>query len=162
MDQLIYIPLPDQPSRLGVLKANLRKTPLAKDVDLNFLANITDGFSGADLTEISQKAAKAAVRDAIEAESRMKALIEKGGKAQHFDPVPEITRKHFEEALRTARRSVTSMDLEKFEQFRRKFDPSFAKQTGGSGSSGPSIKWPSSGGGNQSRQQANEDDDLYS
>ena len=26
----------------------------------------------------------------------MKALIEKGGKANNFDPVPEITRKHFE------------------------------------------------------------------
>ena len=51
---------------------------------------------------------------AIEAESRMKALIEKGGKAQNFDPVPEITRKHFEEALRFARRSVTATDLEKF------------------------------------------------
>jgi len=45
----------------------LRKTPISKDVDLNFLANITDGFSGADLTEICQKAAKSAVRDAIEA-----------------------------------------------------------------------------------------------
>ena len=65
LDQLIYIPLPDQPSRLSVLKANLRKTPLAKDVDLNFIANITDGFSGADLTEICQKAAKAAVRDVM-------------------------------------------------------------------------------------------------
>lgn len=50
LDQLIYIPLPDNPSRLSILKANLRKTPLAKDVDLNFLANITEGFSGADLT----------------------------------------------------------------------------------------------------------------
>lgn len=95
LDQLIYIPLPDQPSRLGILKANLRKTPLAKDVDLNFIGNITDGFSGADLTEICQKAAKSAVRDAIEAQARMKTLIEKGGKAQNFDPVPEITRKHF-------------------------------------------------------------------
>ena len=97
----------------------------------------------------------------------MKALIEKGGKAQNFDPVPEITRKHFEEALRTARRSVTSMDLEKFEQFRRKFDPSFANKNpssrGSSGNSGNSIKWPSSnvqGGGN--RQASNDDDDLYS
>lgn len=45
------------------MKANLRKTPIARDVDLNFIANITDGFSGADLTEICQKAAKAAVRD---------------------------------------------------------------------------------------------------
>lgn len=88
MDQLIYIPLPDQPSRLSILKANLRKTPLAKDVDLNFIGNITDGFSGADLTEICQKAAKSAVRDSIEAEVRMQALIQKGGKAQNFDPVP--------------------------------------------------------------------------
>ena len=65
LDQLIYIPLPDQPSRLSVLKANLRKTPLSKDVDLNFLAQITEGFSGADLTEICQKAAKAGVRDVL-------------------------------------------------------------------------------------------------
>lgn len=41
----------------------------------------------------------------------MAALIQKGGKAQNFDPVPEITRKHFEEALRTARKSVTNVDL---------------------------------------------------
>ena len=50
LDQLIYIPLPDQPSRLSILKANLRKTPISRDVDLNFIGNITDGFSGADLT----------------------------------------------------------------------------------------------------------------
>jgi transitional endoplasmic reticulum ATPase len=65
LDQLIYIPLPDLPSRISVLKANLRKTPIAKDIDLNFLAKLTEGFSGADLTEICQKAAKAAVRDVI-------------------------------------------------------------------------------------------------
>jgi transitional endoplasmic reticulum ATPase len=72
----------------------------------------------------------------------MQALIAKGGKAQNFDPVPEITRKHFEEGLRGARRSVTQMDLEKFEQFRRKFDPSFVSKNPGSG--GPVIKWPTS------------------
>lgn len=55
--------MPDQPSRLGILKANLKKTPIARDVDLNFIAQLTDGFSGADLTEICQRAAKAAVRD---------------------------------------------------------------------------------------------------
>jgi len=35
---LIYIPLPDTPSRLGILKAALRKTPIAKDVDINYIA----------------------------------------------------------------------------------------------------------------------------
>lgn len=28
-----------------------------------------------------------------------------------YDPVPEITRKHFEEALKTARKSVTAVVL---------------------------------------------------
>jgi len=65
LDQLIYIPLPDLASRVSILKANLRKTPMARDIDLNFLGQITDGFSGADLTEICQKAAKSAVRDVM-------------------------------------------------------------------------------------------------
>jgi len=34
------------------------------------------------------------------------------------DPVPVITRTHFEEAMANARRSVTDYDLNKFEQFR--------------------------------------------
>jgi len=52
LDQLIYIPLPDEPARAGILKANLRKSPVAKNVDFNFIAKITEGFSGADLAEI--------------------------------------------------------------------------------------------------------------
>lgn len=55
LDQLIYIPLPDEASRLQIFKANLRKTPIAPDVDLTFLAKSTVGFSGADLTEICQR-----------------------------------------------------------------------------------------------------------
>lgn len=34
----------DTPSRLGILRANLRKTLIAKDVDLNYISQITDGF----------------------------------------------------------------------------------------------------------------------
>lgn len=72
LDQLIYIPLPDLPSRVGILKANLKKTPVSPDVEMNFLASLTDGFSGADLMEICQRASKAAVRDCIEAECKLK------------------------------------------------------------------------------------------
>merc|ERR1712127_736157 len=49
LDQLIYIPMPDLPARLGILKATLRKSPVAKDVDLNYLAQKTEKYSGADL-----------------------------------------------------------------------------------------------------------------
>ena len=37
LDQLIYIPLPDVNSRIQIFKANLRKSPIAKDVDFKFL-----------------------------------------------------------------------------------------------------------------------------
>jgi transitional endoplasmic reticulum ATPase len=46
------------------------------------------------------------------------------------DPVPMITRTHFEEAMANARRSVTEYDLNKFEQFRTKFDPAYAAKVG--------------------------------
>merc|ERR1712176_167054 len=44
LDQLIYIPLPDEPSRLGIFGANLRKSPIAKDVQMETLARFTDKF----------------------------------------------------------------------------------------------------------------------
>ena len=70
LDQLIYIPLPDDGSRMAILKANLRKSPVAPDVDVPYLAKMTRGFSGADLTEICQRACKLAIRESIEADIR--------------------------------------------------------------------------------------------
>ena len=70
LDQLIYIPLPDEGSRMAILKSNLRKSPISKEVDLPFLAKMTKGFSGADLTEICQRACKLAIRESIDAEIR--------------------------------------------------------------------------------------------
>ncbi len=66
LDQLIYIPLPDEPSRLRIFQAALRKSPVAKEVDLEALARYTQGFSGADITEICQRACKYAIRENIE------------------------------------------------------------------------------------------------
>ena len=38
LDQLIYIPLPDFVSRVGIIKSVLRKSPIAQNVNLDFLA----------------------------------------------------------------------------------------------------------------------------
>ena len=62
LDQLIYIPLPDTGSRSSIFKSVLRKSPVAPDVDLELLVRNTNGFSGADITEICQRACKAAIR----------------------------------------------------------------------------------------------------
>jgi len=48
--------MPDFEGRIGVLKASLRKSKVAPDVDLTQIAAITEGYSGADLAEICQKA----------------------------------------------------------------------------------------------------------
>ena len=168
LDQLIYIPLPDLPSRISILKANLRKSPLGPGVDLNFLGSITDGFSGADLTEICQRAAKAAIRESIQADAKIKAMKELNPNYQTTaDPVPEINRKHFEEALRNARKSITSSDLQRFETFKRKFDPNLGSGTAGN----QQFNWPSSGFGQQAnaapafsgnQNNNDDDDDIYS
>ena len=62
LDQLIYIPLPDEGSRRQIFKAVLRKSPVADDVDIDLLVKFTNGFSGADITEICQRACKYAIR----------------------------------------------------------------------------------------------------
>ena len=66
LDQLIYIPIPDLESRKSILRAVLRKSPVSKDVDLDYLARHTDKFTGADLTKICQRAAKFAIHESIQ------------------------------------------------------------------------------------------------
>ena len=136
LDQLIYIPLPDKPSRQSIIKAVLRKSPIAQNISFEFLAELTDGFTGADITELCQRATKAAIRESIEADEQRKVLLKENpdGDAameNQEDPVPVITRKHFEEALAAARKSVTAYDLDKFEQFRKKYDPAYAARVAG-------------------------------
>jgi len=83
---------------------------------LNSLQKKTHGFSGADLTEICQRAAKLAIRESIEKDLKRK--TELGADAmEDVDPVPEITKNHFEEAMRYARRSVSDNDIRKYEMF---------------------------------------------
>ena len=165
LDQLIYIPLPDKPSRVCVLKAVLRKSPIHPNINFDFLGDLTDGFTGADITELCQRATKAAIRESIEAEEQKKALMKENPDGDQAmaeameDPVPVITRKHFEEALAAARKSVTSYDLDKFEQFRRKYDPAYAAKV--AGQTTIKINWPED---SSSQFQANpaDDDDIYS
>ncbi|KAF8387100.1 hypothetical protein PRIPAC_76242 [Pristionchus pacificus] len=169
LDQLIYIPLPDEASRLQIFKANLRKTPITDDVDLAYLAKSTVGFSGADLTEICQRACKLAIRESIEREIRReKERQERREKGEELmedeeetDPVPAIMRSHFEEAMKFARRSVSDNDIRKYEMFAQ----TLSQQRG----FGNNFKFPGEGtttngmnGGTPTDPAQNDDEDLYS
>jgi len=175
LDQLIYIPLPDEPSRLSILKATLRNSPVAPGVDLAFLSKNTHGFSGADLTEICQRAAKLAIRESIESDIRAarekrereeaagdEVKMEEDEEAE--DPVPVITREHFEEAMRYARRSVSDADIRRYEMFAqnlqqsRSFGNNFKFPEGSGDASGVGTAATS---GNATFGDDGGDDDLY-
>jgi transitional endoplasmic reticulum ATPase len=153
---------------MAILKAALRKSPIAKDVDLNLLANVTKGFSGADLTEICQRACKLAIRESIEKEINLEKERQRNGQtamdADEPDPVPEIRRDHFEEAMKFARRSVSDNDIRKYEMFAQTL-----QQSRGFGTQfrfPDQQQQPSQGAGGGSGQGGhrpgnNDDDDLY-
>jgi transitional endoplasmic reticulum ATPase len=66
-DRLIYVPEPDEKSRLEILKLYTKDMPLAKDVDIKQLASITKSYSGADLDGLCREAALLALRRDIKA-----------------------------------------------------------------------------------------------
>ncbi len=61
-DREIEIGVPNKDGRLQVLQIHTRGMPLADDVDLKRLANVTHGFVGADLEALSKEAALHALR----------------------------------------------------------------------------------------------------
>jgi transitional endoplasmic reticulum ATPase len=61
-DREIEFPVPDRNGRLEILKIHTRNMPLAKDVNLEHLADITHGYVGADLAALCKEAAMAALR----------------------------------------------------------------------------------------------------
>lgn len=61
-DREISIPIPDKNGRLEIMEIHTRGMPLAKDVSLEKLAEITHGFVGADLEALAREAAMSALR----------------------------------------------------------------------------------------------------
>jgi transitional endoplasmic reticulum ATPase len=61
-DREVAIPIPDRNGRRGILEIHTRGMPLADDVDLDHVAEITHGFVGADLEALGREAAMSALR----------------------------------------------------------------------------------------------------
>ncbi|CAF1467159.1 unnamed protein product [Rotaria sp. Silwood1] len=163
LDELIYIPLPDEKSRLAILNATLRKSPVAKDVDMRYLANVTKGFSGTDLKKISQRACQLAIRESIEKhiirEKERERTRQRAMDDDEPDPVLEIRRDHFEKAMKYARRSVSDNDIRKYEMFANTL-----QQSRGFGSQfrfSNQERLSHGGNGASGRGKNDDDDDLY-
>lgn len=77
-DRRVVTDLPDLKNRVQILKIHCRNKPLAKDVDLNEVAERTPGFSGADLENLANEAAILAARrnrKAIQQEDFLESII---------------------------------------------------------------------------------------
>jgi transitional endoplasmic reticulum ATPase len=92
-DRLIYVPEPDEKSRLQIFKLYTKGMPLSKDVDVNQLSVIAKYYSGADIESLCREAAMHALRRDVKA--------------------AEVTMKDFQEAIKEVGPSV-SPDMEKW------------------------------------------------
>ncbi|MGC9208576.1 MAG: CDC48 family AAA ATPase [Nitrososphaeria archaeon] len=106
-DRLVYVPPPDESARFEILKVHVRKLNLADEIKQNDfaylkeLANRTEGYTGADLAALVREASMIALRETIEQ------------KLEHAKPVEK---KHFEEALKIVKPSLTRADIERYEK----------------------------------------------
>jgi transitional endoplasmic reticulum ATPase len=92
-DRLIYVPEPDDKSRLQIFKIYTKGMPIAKDVDVNNLALITKYYSGADIESLCREAAMHALRRDVKSQ--------------------EVTMKDFQDAMKEMGPSITP-DVEKW------------------------------------------------
>jgi transitional endoplasmic reticulum ATPase len=90
-DRLIYVPEPSEEARLQILNIHSKGMPLTKDVNLQELAQLTKGYSGADIESVCREAALYALRKDISAK--------------------EVAFADFQEALKRIGPSITS-DME--------------------------------------------------
>jgi transitional endoplasmic reticulum ATPase len=100
-DRLVYLGAPDRKGRLKIFKIHTNDTPLAADVDLETLADITEGYVGADIESVSREAVMIALRENFDIES--------------------IEMRHFKEALKKVKPTIT----ENIAQFYEKIEAQF-------------------------------------
>jgi len=100
LDWLVYVPPPDEKARLQILRIYTKKMPLSPDVSLEYLAKITEGYSGADLENLCREAALQAMRRDINSEI--------------------VTFNDFENALKTIKPSISPSMIKEYERIKEK------------------------------------------
>lgn len=113
----IYVGLPDKAARAAIISYAMRGVPLGRDVDIDALAERTEGYSGA---EIGANAPGSVCREAKQtAASRQMATVDAA--RQDGDKIPlteEVTMADFEAALAKIKPQTSEDELDQFIQWR--------------------------------------------
>ena len=100
-DRLVMVGQPDEEGREQILRIHTGDTPLAPDVSLREIAEITDGYVGSDLESIAREGAIEALRD--------------------DDEATEVEMQHFRRAMESIRPTVTDEILSYYEDIEDQF-----------------------------------------
>jgi transitional endoplasmic reticulum ATPase len=106
-DEMVYVPVPDAAAREEILRALTRTMTLAEDVDLGQLAELSEGFTGADLRAACTKAGLLAIRENPDARA--------------------VGREHFLLAMKETLPSVTDQTQSEYEQVARRVKQQHAR-----------------------------------
>lgn len=101
MDKVIFIPVPDKEARQGIFKIHMKDRPASDDIDYARLAEMTENFVASDIAYIVNDAATRAFEDDV-----------------------DITQSLLEEVIKENNPSVSSSDLQSYEQMRKKMESS--------------------------------------
>jgi transitional endoplasmic reticulum ATPase len=108
-DRLIYIKQPDSTSREKIFEIHTQGKPLAEDVNLSDLADMTEGYVGADIEGICREAAMLALREIVTPGVGRKDIEKRAGEVR-------ISKKHFERAIRRVKPTTSRENLSTYEQ----------------------------------------------
>jgi transitional endoplasmic reticulum ATPase len=112
-DRLLYVPPPDKESRIRIFKIHTSKKPLAEDVNIDTLANQTEGYTGADIAALASAAVMLALREHIEKyKDPKKADAEKKELKVHM--------KNFEDAMKKIR-PLSKHEIETYRSIAERF-----------------------------------------
>ncbi|CAN6981118.1 unnamed protein product [Brassica oleracea var. botrytis] len=114
---LVYVPLPNADERVLILKSIAKKRPIDPSVDLDAIAKNCEGFSGADLANLMDKAIHVAVKEKFgSSESSEDNNIDLS------DCTIKMT--HFEQALSLVTPSVSKQQIKHYEELPKKLQRS--------------------------------------
>ncbi|MEM2462485.1 MAG: AAA family ATPase, partial [Archaeoglobaceae archaeon] len=119
IERHVYIPPPDKEARKEIFRIHLRGKPLNEDVSIEELAEKSEGYSGADIEAVCREAGMLAIREALANVRDPKEAAEIAGKIK-------ITKRHFEEAFKKVKPSLTSEDLRRYENLMKDFQKMYA------------------------------------
>jgi SpoVK/Ycf46/Vps4 family AAA+-type ATPase len=100
-DRLVYVPLPDEQTRLEIFQIRFRLSPIHPNIQIENLVLLTKNYSGAEIAAICDEAALIALRDNIDALhiewqhfERALACIKPRTSEEHIRKLDSFTRQH--------------------------------------------------------------------